>query len=87
MATTTIRNGVDVDRLVATIDAIKQDAKVAQFTFRAESTWEFGGPEARAGSAASSTPAASPGTRRSSSSRATSPLCCLARTQDRTRSS
>jgi uncharacterized OsmC-like protein len=42
MATTTIRNGVDVDRLVATIDAIKQDAKVAQFTFRANSAWESG---------------------------------------------
>jgi uncharacterized OsmC-like protein len=42
MATTTIRNGVDVDRLIATIDAIKQDAKVAQFTFRANSAWESG---------------------------------------------
>lgn len=42
MATTTIRNGVDVDRLVATIDAIKQDPSVGQFTFRAGSTWESG---------------------------------------------
>lgn len=42
MATTTIRNGVDVDRLVATIDAIKGDAKIGQFTFRARSEWESG---------------------------------------------
>lgn len=42
MATTTIRNGVDVDRLVATIDAIKQDPAVGTFTFRAASTWESG---------------------------------------------
>jgi uncharacterized OsmC-like protein len=42
MATTTIRNGVDVDRLVATIDAIKQNTSLAQFTFRAKSTWESG---------------------------------------------
>lgn len=42
MATTTIRNGVDVDRLVATIDAIKDDPSVAKFTFRARSAWESG---------------------------------------------
>jgi uncharacterized OsmC-like protein len=42
MATTTIRNGVDVDRLVATIDAIKEDPSVAKFTFRARSDWESG---------------------------------------------
>jgi uncharacterized OsmC-like protein len=42
MATTTIRNGVDVDRLVATIDAIKDDPSVAKFTFRARSDWESG---------------------------------------------
>jgi hypothetical protein len=42
MATTTIRNGVDVDRLVATIDAIKSNPSVGTFTFRAGSTWESG---------------------------------------------
>ena len=43
MATTTKRNGVDVDRLVATIGAIQADPNVATFTFRAESTWDAGG--------------------------------------------
>jgi len=43
MATMTIRNGVDVDRLVATIGAIKEDPTVAKFTFRARSNWESGG--------------------------------------------
>jgi len=43
MATITIRNGVDVDRLVATIGAIQGDGDLAKFTFRARSTWETGG--------------------------------------------
>jgi uncharacterized OsmC-like protein len=43
MATTTVRHGVDVDRLVQTIDAIKGDAGVAAFTFRARTTWRDGG--------------------------------------------
>lgn len=43
MATITTRNGVDVDRLVATIGAVKDDANVARFTFRARSSWETGG--------------------------------------------
>ncbi len=43
MATTTVRNGVDMDRLVQTIDAIKADAGVAAFTFRATTTWREGG--------------------------------------------
>jgi len=43
VATTMIRNGVDVDRLVQTIDAIKGDAEVASFTFRTTTTWEDGG--------------------------------------------
>ncbi len=43
MATATIRNGVDVDRLVQTIDAIKRDAGIGSFTFRASTTWEEGG--------------------------------------------
>jgi uncharacterized OsmC-like protein len=43
MATITARNGVAVDRLVATIGAVQQDPKIATFTFRAASTWESGG--------------------------------------------
>jgi uncharacterized OsmC-like protein len=43
MATTTNRNGVDVDRLVATIGAVQDDPNIANFTFRARSTWESGG--------------------------------------------
>jgi hypothetical protein len=42
MAMTTIRNGVDVDRLVQTIDAINGDATVAGFTFRSTTTWVEG---------------------------------------------
>jgi uncharacterized OsmC-like protein len=40
--TVTIRNGIDVDQLVATIDAIKEDPNVASFTFRASSQWDDG---------------------------------------------
>ncbi|HXI82070.1 MAG TPA: OsmC family protein [Verrucomicrobiae bacterium] len=43
MATVTVRNGVDVDRLVATVGAVQTDPNVAQFTFRARSSWETGG--------------------------------------------
>lgn len=43
MATTAVRNGVDVDRLVQTIDAIKNDANVASFTFKSNTTWDDGG--------------------------------------------
>ena len=43
MATTTVRNGVDVDALVQTIDAIKGDANIARFTFKATTNWEEGG--------------------------------------------
>jgi uncharacterized OsmC-like protein len=43
LATTAIRNGVDVDRLVATIEAINEDANLGKFTFRAASKWEIGG--------------------------------------------
>jgi uncharacterized OsmC-like protein len=43
MATTTVRNGVDVDRLVQTIDAIKGDSGIAGFTFRSTTTWKDGG--------------------------------------------
>lgn len=43
MATITVRNGVNVDQLVATIGAIQSDTKVAAFTFKARSTWQDGG--------------------------------------------
>ncbi len=43
MATITVRNGVDVDRLVQTIDAIKSDAGVASFKFKARTAWKDGG--------------------------------------------
>lgn len=43
MATTAVRNGVDVDRLVQTIDAIKGDPSIASFTFKAATNWETGG--------------------------------------------
>jgi uncharacterized OsmC-like protein len=42
MATVTLRNGVDVDRLVATIGAVQDNAEVGKFTFRARSAWETG---------------------------------------------
>ena len=40
--TNTVRNGIDVDQLVATIGAINHDPTLASFTFRATSTWENG---------------------------------------------
>ena len=43
MATITSRNGVDVDRLVATVGAVQGDPNLARFTFRARSSWETGG--------------------------------------------
>lgn len=43
MATITTRNGVDVDRLVATVGAVQADPGIAKFTFRARSVWESGG--------------------------------------------
>ncbi len=43
MSTVTVRNGVDVDRLVATVGAVHSDPAVAQSTFRARSSWETGG--------------------------------------------
>lgn len=42
MATTTMKNGVDVDRLAQTIDAIKEDPDIAQFTFKARTKWNEG---------------------------------------------
>jgi uncharacterized OsmC-like protein len=43
MATTATRNGVDIDRLIATVGAVQGDSSIASFTFRARSTWESGG--------------------------------------------
>ena len=42
MTTTTVRNGIDVQQLLDTIDATKNDDAVGTFTFRAESTWKDG---------------------------------------------
>ena len=40
--TLTIRNGIDVDQLLTTIEAIKDDPAVGTSTFRASSRWEEG---------------------------------------------
>jgi uncharacterized OsmC-like protein len=40
--TVTVRNGIDVDQLVGTIDAIKADPSLGEFTFRAGSSWRNG---------------------------------------------
>lgn len=40
--TTTVRNGIDIEQLLATIDATQQDEAVGTFTFRATSTWQDG---------------------------------------------
>jgi uncharacterized OsmC-like protein len=40
--TVTIRNGIDVDQLLATIQAVKSGPAVGTFTFRASSRWEDG---------------------------------------------
>ncbi len=42
MATVTVRNGIDVDQLVATIAAIKEQPSISTFTFKAKSSWENG---------------------------------------------
>lgn len=40
--TATVRNGIDVDQLLATIEAVRDDRAVGTFTFRASSRWEDG---------------------------------------------
>lgn len=40
--TVTARNGIDVDQLVATIEAIKDNPSLGAFTFRASSSWQDG---------------------------------------------
>ncbi len=42
MATVTVRNGINVDQLVATIGAIKEQPSISTFTFKATSSWEDG---------------------------------------------
>jgi uncharacterized OsmC-like protein len=42
MATVTVRNGIDVQALLETIDAIKAKPDLARFTFRAGTAWEEG---------------------------------------------
>jgi uncharacterized OsmC-like protein len=43
MTTTTERNGVNVDQLVQTVEAIKGQPEIAQFQFRSHTTWQGGG--------------------------------------------
>jgi len=42
MATVTVRNGIDVGALLETIDAIKENPELANFTFRARTSWQEG---------------------------------------------
>jgi uncharacterized OsmC-like protein len=42
MATITLRNGINVDQLVATIGAIEDQPAVASFTFKATTAWKDG---------------------------------------------
>ena len=42
MATVTVRNGIDVDQLVATIGAIQAQASISTFTFKATTAWKDG---------------------------------------------
>lgn len=42
MPTITAKNGIDVDQLVETIEAIRTDPNLGRFTFRAKSSWEDG---------------------------------------------
>ena len=38
-----IKNGVNIDQLVGTIEAIKNDSEIAKFKFRSETNWISGG--------------------------------------------
>lgn len=42
MTATTVRNGVNVDQLVATVQAVQQDPELAKFTFKAHGEWNGG---------------------------------------------
>jgi uncharacterized OsmC-like protein len=39
----TVVNGVNVDELFKTVDAVKKTAAIAQFRFRTDNTWIYGG--------------------------------------------
>ena len=45
--TVNARNGIDVARLVETVEAISSDPNLAAFTFRARSSWRDGDPQHR----------------------------------------
>lgn len=42
MTTMTVRNGIDVDRLTSTVEALGTDPQLGAFTFRAGTRWEDG---------------------------------------------
>lgn len=42
MTTVTAKNGINVEQLVQTIEAIREDPNLGSFTFRAKSSWEGG---------------------------------------------
>ncbi len=42
MATVTVRNGIDVQALLDTIEAIRTKPELADFTFRASTNWQQG---------------------------------------------
>ncbi len=42
MTTTINRNGINIDQLMQTIEAIRQDPELARFQFRAHSEWQGG---------------------------------------------
>ncbi|HEX7171137.1 MAG TPA: OsmC family protein [Candidatus Limnocylindria bacterium] len=42
MATVTVRNGIDVEQLVATIGAIAEQPSISTFTFKATTEWKDG---------------------------------------------
>ena len=83
--TVTIRNGIDVDQLLATIEAMKDDPAVGTFTFRASSRWEEG--TYNVGEIGRFIHAGQEDETRDerSSSRAMSRRCCWAETRARTR--
>lgn len=43
MSTTSARNGVNLDQLVQTVQAVQHEPAIAQFQFRTQSRWEGGG--------------------------------------------
>jgi uncharacterized OsmC-like protein len=43
MSTITVRNGVNVNQLVETVQAVQQNPDLARFEFRAHNRWEGGG--------------------------------------------